>query len=92
MISRFTTGVVAACAVGFSIGCHHREAAATTVPVPISLDSAGIARWVTQQRAACRGRLVTLLDEGVAARNFDSAATSTEFRYRSVLVAVQCQP
>jgi hypothetical protein len=90
MISRFITAAIATCAVGFSIGCHRREAG-TTVPVPIGLDSAGVARWVAQQRAACRGRLLTLLDEG-AVRNFDSAATRIEFRYHSSLIGVQCQP
>jgi hypothetical protein len=90
MISRFITAVVAACAVGFSVGCHHREPATTIVPVPIGLDSAGVARWLGQQRAACRGHLVTLLDEG-SIRNFDSAATRTEFRYHSWLVGVQCR-
>ena len=92
MISRFITAVVAASAIGFSIGCHHRQAAATIVPVPIGLDSAGVAHWVAQQRAACRGRLVMHLDKGGAVRNFDSAATSTEFRYHSGLIGVQCQP
>jgi hypothetical protein len=91
MISRFITAVVAACAVGYSIGCHHREVATTIVPVPIGLDSAGVARWIAQQRAACRDRLVTLMDEGGTARNFDSSAPSREFRYHSGLVGVQCQ-
>jgi len=91
MISRFIIAIIAACAVGFSIGCHHREAA-TIVPVPMGLDSAGVARWVAQQRTACRGRLVTLLDEGGTARNFDSTATRTEFRYHSYLAGVQCWP
>jgi hypothetical protein len=93
MISPFITAIIAACSVAFSIGCHHREAA-TIVPVPMGLDSAGVARWVAQQRTACRGRLVTLWDEGGRARNFDSTATSTEFRYHSYSypASVVCQP
>ena len=69
-----------------------RREAATIVPVPMGLDSAGVARWVAQQRTACRGRLVTLLDEGGTARDFDSTATRTEFRYHSYLAGVQCWP
>jgi hypothetical protein len=61
------------------------------VPIPVGLDSAGVARWLDQQRGACRGHLVNLLDEG-AVRNFDAASTSTEFRYHSGLVGVQCRP
>jgi hypothetical protein len=91
MISRFIIAIIAACVVGFSIGCHHREAA-TMVPVPMGLDSAGVARWLAQQRTACRGRLVVLWDEGGAARNFDSTATSMAFRYHSYPGDVQCQP
>jgi hypothetical protein len=91
VIRHFIAAAVAACTVGISIGCHHSPPATTVVPVPIGLDSAGVARWLGQQRAACRGRLITLLDQG-AVRNFDSAATSTEFRYHSGLVGTQCQP
>jgi hypothetical protein len=90
MISRVITVIFAACAVGFAIDCHRRPAT-TIVPVPTGLDSSGIARWLGQQRAACRGHLVTLVDEG-AVRNIDSAATRTDVRYRSSLVGVQCWP
>lgn len=91
MISRFMTAVATACAVGLFIGCHHREAAIAIVAVPVDLDSAGVARWLGQQRAACRGHLLTFSDEG-AIRNFDSTGTRTEVRYRSGLVGVQCRP
>ena len=60
------------------------------VPVPIGLDSAGVARWLGQQRAACLGHVVTFLDEG-AVRNFDSGATSAGFRYHSGLVGIECR-
>ena len=91
MINRFIVGIAATCAVVVTNGCHHREPATTIVPVPMGLDSVGVARWLDQQRAACRGRLVMLRDEGVAVRDFDSAAARREFRYHSGLVGVQCQ-
>ena len=90
MIRRLITAVGAACISSIFLGCHNRTEATAIVPVPIGLDSAGVARWFGQQRASCRGQLVSFLDEG-AVRNFDSAATSTEFRYRSGLVGVQCR-
>jgi hypothetical protein len=53
--------------------------------VPRGLDSAGTAKWVAAQRAACRGRLVILVDE---MPQFDlDGRTAT---YRTPLVGVQC--
>ena len=83
--------IVAAYPVLFSIECH-RAGNLVTVPVPSGLDSAGEARWLSQQRAKCRGRLIKLLDEGGAARDFDSVVTGAEVRFRSVLAGVECRP
>lgn len=85
--------IVAALAVVISSGCHHAANPATTiVPVPIGLDSAGEARWLSQQRADCRGRLIKFLDEGGAVRNLDSVARGTTVQFHSGLVGVQCRP
>jgi hypothetical protein len=85
--------IVAACAIVLFSGCHNAGTGATAmVPVPIGLDSAGVARWLTQQRTDCRGHLITLLDEGGAVRNFDSVATGTSVRFYAGLVGVQCRP
>ena len=61
------------------------------VPVPVGLDSAGVERWLTEQRLACRGRLVMLWDEGGALRNFDSATTTVRFRYHPGFEGVLCR-
>lgn len=90
MFNRFVLVVAAACAVIASLGCHHRETVTRIVPVPVGLDSGGVVRWLDQQRAACRGRLVTFRDEG-SLRNFDFATMSRGSQYQSGLVGVQCQ-
>jgi hypothetical protein len=91
MISRFIMTAMAMCIACYVSGCHRRPAA-TMVPVPSGLDSAGVEHWLGQQRAACRGHLVTLWDKGGAVRNFDSTRLRTDFPSRSGLVGVQCQP
>jgi hypothetical protein len=91
MISRVITIAMTICIACDVSGCH-RGQAATIVPVPSALDSAGVERWLSQQRAACRGHLVTLWDKGGAVRHFDSTRVQTDFASRSGLVGVQCQP
>ena len=92
MVIRIIAGVAAACTVGLVLGCHRSAKTATSiVPVPIGLDSAGLTRWLSQQRTDCRGHLIKFLDEG-AVRNFDSVAAGTSFRFQSGLVGVQCRP
>jgi hypothetical protein len=91
MIRGLRTTAMVLCAVGVSLGCHHVPAAAAIVPVPVGLDSAGVERWLADQRWACRGRLVMLWDEGGAARNFDSATTIVGSRYHAGLEGVLCR-
>ena len=93
IILRMIATIAAACAVALFNGCHHAAKGATAiVPVPIGLDSAGVARWLTQQRTDCRGRLITVLDHGGAVRNLDSVATGASVRFCPGLVGVQCRP
>jgi hypothetical protein len=64
IIGRIVAAVAAACAITSSVGCHRRQAAIVMASAPAGLDSIGINRWLSQQRAACRGHLVTLFDQG----------------------------
>jgi hypothetical protein len=103
-VSRVVVAIAAACAVCVSSGCHHRAPAPSIVSVPAGLDAAGVARWVDEQRAACRGRLIVLMDEGGVARNYDTAATTSarstvvptpppaDARYYLGLAGVECRP
>jgi hypothetical protein len=91
MISRVITTALAISIACDVTGCH-RGQAATIVPVPSALDSAGVERWLSQQRAACRGHLITLWDKGGAVRSSHSAGMLMDFPSRSGLVGVQCQP
>jgi hypothetical protein len=86
---RLPVAIVVLCA-GFFGGRHRRAAVPSMVPVPIGLDSVGVARWLADQRKACRGRLVTTYDEG-SVHNFDTASV-IEYRYRIGLIGVQCLP
>jgi hypothetical protein len=49
MISRFIMTAMAMCIACYVSGCHRRQAA-TIVPVPSALDSAGVEHWLGQQR------------------------------------------
>lgn len=71
-------------------GCVHSGHAlrfGEQVSTPKGLDSAGVAKWLVQQRAACPGILNLLFDEGGTARNYGSST----FTYQSPLVAVVCR-
>jgi len=92
-IIRTIATIAAACGVTLFSRCYHAgRGAPAIVPVPIGLDSAGVARWLTQQRTDCRGHLITVLDEGGAVRNFDSASKETTARFYAALAGVQCRP
>jgi hypothetical protein len=57
-----------------------------TVSPPSGLDSASLAKWVSERRAECPGQLRLIVDEG-AVRSFDG----TPARYVSPIVAVECR-
>jgi hypothetical protein len=80
-----------ACLLGLSIGCHRKGVGQAIVPVPAGLDSAGVARWVSEQRAACSGHLVSYHDEGGGTRDFDSVPPRRSYRYVSTVLGVSCR-
>jgi hypothetical protein len=91
MTVRLLAFFLAACAFGISTGCYRSRGDTDIVPVPTGLDSIGLARWLGQQEAACRGHLVRFLDEGGATRDFDSVGGRAPVRYLSGLVGVACR-
>ena len=71
-------------------GCVHSGHAlrfGEEVSPPKGLDSAGVAKWIGQQRAACPGNLNLLRDEGGTMRNYGGSPVP----YQSPLIAVVCR-
>ena len=70
--------------------CWHRSAHALRigqdVEMPRGLDSAGVANWVAQQRASCRGILV-IGEDRMPVVSFDG----TPVPYHSPIIDVRCE-
>jgi hypothetical protein len=83
--------VVAAAVLVLSLGCFARRhsglAYGQAISPPTGLDSLSTAKWVDDQRSACHGRLVVMVDEGGVVRDLDRPVA----RYHSPLVGVICQ-
>lgn len=93
---RSTTGVLAAGVVLLGVGACHRAqpsrsqdiSAHASISVPPGLDSAATARWVADQRRACRGQFFSLFDEGMIGKK--GADSLVVFRYEKSFRGVQC--
>lgn len=84
-MSRVTAVVVLVLSLGCFVRRHSGLAYDQIISPPAGLDSLATVKWVDKQRAACRGRLLMLVDEG-SVRDLDRPA-----RYQSSLVGVECR-